>query len=812
MNSLRLCVLLVLLSCAASAQSLFPVRDEGEGPDRAFDVLHYRIEVGFDESKKMVSGTTTVTLVPFTPVLSTVELDAEKLDIASVMLGSRPVKFDAGPKKLLITLDRNYTFRDTLALAIRYSCSPSRGLYFIQPDSGYPDKPWQIWSQGEDMDNHFWFPCHDFPNDFATSEMIVTVKNSYRALSNGRLVSVKEDKSRKTTTFHWKQEIPHASYLIMLAAGEYAVLKDKAGNVPLEYWVYPRHIDDARVCFARTPDMVRWFGEISGYPYPWAKYAQVLIKDFVVGGMENTSATSLADESTVYDARARVDDSPNSLIAHELAHQWWGDVVTCKDWRHLWLNESFASYFDPLWFEHDLGRDEFNVIMYNAQQAGINSDKSVGRKPIVSVGSYGSNLYPRGASVLHMLRFVLGDSLFWRGIHHYIAKHRHTPVETNDLKVAVEEATGQNLYWFFDEWLYKAGYPVFDLSSTWNDSTKTVAITVRQTQKIDSLTSVFRTPVDIEVTMREGRQVSRVNVLTRDTVFVLPARSRPSQVIFDKGNWLLKELHWTRSAAEWREQAEFAEHAVDRMRAIQELSGGPGNAANVPFMTKIATSDPFWAVRREALTALDRMDSADDAGKKLISAALVKATADSRSAVRQAAVLQLRKYRGENVVRALIAALKDSSYRVVANSLRALAKADSANAAPVLLAHMETPSHGNVISAAALSSLQLVDTTRALREAIPKAQYGQPTAVRMAAFGVLGRFGKGRKDVQQLYVKVLDERRFFLRGQAIRWLGDNADSTALPALQKLVEAKEERTMEPARTAIEKIQKRAAGVK
>jgi hypothetical protein len=192
MNPLRLCVLCVLLSCSAAAQSLFPVRDEGEGPDRAFDVLHYRIEVGFDESKKLVSGTTTVTLVPFIPVLSTVELDAEKLNVASVMLGSRPVKFDVGARKLLITLDRDYTTRDTLALAIRYSCTPSRGLYFVQPDSGYPEKPWQIWSQGEDMDNHFWFPCHDFPNDFATSEMIVTVKSSYRALSNGRLVSVKE--------------------------------------------------------------------------------------------------------------------------------------------------------------------------------------------------------------------------------------------------------------------------------------------------------------------------------------------------------------------------------------------------------------------------------------------------------------------------------------------------------------------------------------------------------------------------------------------------------------------------------------------
>jgi aminopeptidase N len=807
MKHLLSCALLLVLPLTASAQSTFPVRDAGEGPDRAFDVRHYRIEVGFDETKKMVSGTTTITLVPFAPTLSTIALDAEKMDVASVTLGGTSLKFEVTPKKLLISLNRSYSYRDTLSLAIRYSCTPTRGLYFTQPDSGYPDKPWQIWSQGEDMDNHFWFPCHDFPNDFATSEVIATVKNTYQALSNGRLLSVKEDKAKKTRTFHWSQEIPHASYLITLAAGEYAVLKDKAGNVPLEYWVYPRHVEDAKVCFARTPEMVRWFGEITGYPYPWAKYAQVLIKDFIVGGMENTSATSLADESTVYDARARVDDSPNSLIAHELAHQWWGDAVTAKDWRHLWLNESFASYFDPLWFEHDLGRDEFDVIMYNAQQAGITSDKTQGRRPIVSVGSFGANIYPRGASVLHMLRFVLGDNLFWRGIHHYITKHQHTPVETNDLKVAFEEATGQNLYWFFDEWVYKAGYPVFDLSTAWNDSAKTVALTVRQTQKTDSLTGVFRMPVDVEVRMSEGKQTYRVNILSQDTTFVLPARARPSLVIFDRGNWLLKEMHWTRTLAEWNEQAEHAENPVDRMRAIQELAARKDNAAHAALLARLATGDPFWTVRRDAINALDRVDSADEAGKRLIAEALVKASAEMKSAVRQAAVSQLRKYRGDNVIAALHAALKDSSYRVVANALRSLAKADSAHAAPVILAHLDMPSHGNVIASAALASLPSVDTVAALRTALTRANYGQPPAVRMAAFGILSRYGRGNSDAQKLYASVLGERRFFMRGQAVRWLGDNGDASVLPALQKLVDANEERLVEPAKAAIEKIRKR-----
>jgi len=200
----------------------------------------------------------------------------------------------------------------------------------------------------------------------------------------------------------------------MLAAGEYSVLHDKAGTVPLDYYVYPGQEDDARACFAETPAIMKFLAERIGVPYPWPKYAQVELTDFMYGGMENTSATTLLDESIILDARARLDESPAGLIAHEMAHQWWGDLITCKDWRHLWLNESFASYFDPLYLEASAARDEFIYHLYGDQQAGINIDRALGRKPVVSQGTYTTNVYPRGSAILHMLRFTLGDSLFWR--------------------------------------------------------------------------------------------------------------------------------------------------------------------------------------------------------------------------------------------------------------------------------------------------------------------------------------------------------------------------------------------------------------
>src|SRR5512140_545210 len=382
-------LLLCLAAMAARDQSVFPVRDSsGEARNRSYNVQHYKIDVSIDDKKKSVDGTVTTTLVPFLPKLQTVEFDAEKLNVRRVLMGAKSLRFTVDSTRLRIQLDKPYSYTDTLTLSVQYSCTPKKGLYFTQPDSGYPDKPMQIWTQGEDMDNHFWFPCYDFPNDMATSEVIATVPGHYALVSNGKRRGVKENKKDGTKTWHWSETRPHASYLIMIAAGDYAVLKDKAGSLPLEYYVYPKHVEDAKVCFAETPGMIQFFNKKTGFDFAWETYAQVLIADFIEGGMENCSATTLMDDITVYDARTRVDESPVSLIAHEMAHQWWGDVVTCKDWRHLWLNEGFASYFDPLYFEYSRGRDEFEYIMSECQQAGINIDKHMGRKPVVSVGSY----------------------------------------------------------------------------------------------------------------------------------------------------------------------------------------------------------------------------------------------------------------------------------------------------------------------------------------------------------------------------------------------------------------------------------------
>ena len=790
----------------AAAQTPFVLRGDGEAPDRTYDVQHYRIELSFDESKRTLFGKTTITFVPFSYGLTTAEFDAENLAITEASQGMKPLPFALGPKSVTVTLDHPATSHDTLAITFTYSCTPQRGLYFIQPDSTDPSRPWQIWSQGEDMDNHFWFPCHDFPDDFATSEMIVTVKDSYSALSNGKLVDVRLNRSSHTKTFHWKQDIPHATYLIMLAAGEYSVIRDKSDSVPVEYWVYPQSVEDARVCFAQTPAMVRWFGTMVGYPYPWAKYAQVLIHDFVVGGMENTSATSLADRDAVYGPRARLDDSPVSLIAHELAHQWWGDVVTCRDWRHLWLNESFASYFDDLWEEHALGPDEFTYGMWGEQQSGINQDRASGRKPIVGVGSTTSNLYPRGASVLHMLRFVLGDSLFWRAMHHYIVKFQHSPVETNDFKVAIEEATGRNLYWFFNEWLYGAGHPVFQLSWNWNDSTRSVAVHVQQTQTMDSLTTAFRMPVNIGLLNPSGVSNSRVDILSADTTFVLPAATKPVTVLFDNGGWLLKEAHWKKPVDEWTWEVEHAPNPVDRKLAMIEVVHQEGAGA-LPLLARLAKDDRFWGVRLQAITEVDSCAASDSSSRTLGEQILIRSCRDPKSAVREAAAHGLGLHRTPEARSAMWAALKDSSERVVAAALRSLARADSAHALAALQDALTMPSRRNVIATAALGGMGSVDTALAVKFALEKAQRGHPEEIRSAALTILGRHARQMDEVKNLLVSILGERRSFLRFQAIRLLGEFGDERALPALKKVAADANDRSAGAAKSSIERIGKR-----
>jgi aminopeptidase N len=812
MKTLLRCAVVLFVASSTFSQEIFSPRDPGETPNRTYDVLHYKIEITILDQTKSVEGTVTTTLVPLMPSLKTVRFNGAEMTIKKVTLGKgkgKELRFTTTTSELAIELDKAYSSLDTLRLAVEYACTPKRALTFNGPDEGYPNKRFQIWSQGEDTTNHFWFPCYDYPNDKSTSEVIGTVNKKFVLLSNGKLLSVKENAKQGTKTFYWKQEKPHSSYLIMIAVGEYAVLKDKAGKLPLEFYAYPGDTANARETFRHTASMILFFNKTIGFDYPWEKYGQIILQDHF-GGMENTSATTLSDDWAVPDKRRRLDVDPRSLLAHELAHQWWGDVVTCKDFRHAWLNESFASYYDPLYFERIAGRDEFDLTMYQDQQAGINVDTTRGRKPIVSVESYGENIYPRGAAVLHMLRFLLGDDLYHRSIRHYITKHQFLPVETNDLKLAIEEASGQNLQWFFDQWVYKAGHPVFELSYRWNASDKNVTLHVRQTQKQDSLTGIFRTPVDIDIVTAEGSNTYRVGVLSGDTTFTFASAQQPKLVVFDKGNWLLKELRWEKSVEEWTYQAVSAQNQVDRIRALQALAMLPPSSEVATLIADRLVNDAFWGVRREAAVRAGALAAKSDDVKPALQSALAQASySDVRSAVRDAATTALRSFKTTAALGALHRALDDSSYSVMSSALRSLARADSANALATIRKYLDYPSQQNIVSNAALSAASNIDSSFALDLALQKVAYGQMVNTRYTSLGIIRRFGRGNAQAVQTLSGLLKDKNEGVKSNAVQILGDIGDASAIPALESLSNDPElsGSVLKSTKASVEKIKKR-----
>ncbi len=765
--------------------------------ERTYDVLHIRLEITLDEKQKTVDGKVTTKFVPLRPKFELFELDAADMKIKKVyFLDGRALnfKFDSLAQKLKIYLDRAYSFKDTLSIVVEYFVSnPRKGLYFIQPDSAYPDKPYQIWSQGQPEDNHYWFPCYDFPNDKATSEVIATVNKNFVVISNGKLLSVKEDKKRGLKTYHWHMDKPHSSYLISIVAGEYVMLQDYYLDIPLEYYVYKSNAKYAMLSFEKTPDIMKFFSEKIGYKYPYNRYAQTIVEDFIYGGMENITATTLTS-STIHDERAHLDVSSDGLVAHELAHQWWGDLLTCRSWEHAWLNEGFATYFTALYFEYAQGKDEFQFSVYNMQRTAKFADMTE-KKPTVwsryfdPTDLFGPHIYQRGGSILNMIRFILGDELFWKAINYYANKYAYQNVETNDLKIAIEESTGYNLKWFFDQWLYKAGYPIFDVNYTYDESKKVVKLKVEQIQPPDSLTpEVFRTPVDVEIATKNGNKTYRIFIDKRKQEFEFEVDSKPLMVLFDKGNWILKDLYFEKSKEELIYQAQNASEMIDRLWAVQEL-GKIMDDEVAEVMKGIAGSNEFYAIRQEAINNLGKIKN-ENIAKFLIQ--LYKIENNSR--VRRSIVEVLKDFKFDFVTSFLRDVIKnEKSYYVIASAVNSLASIDSVNRMNIIKDALKMDSHQEVIRTTALRRLSDFKGTKLEKEAIEILKKyslrGNHSSIRITAISTLSLFADKDPSIKDFIFSMVNTPEFFVRMVVYNALGNIGDEKVLNYL-KSAEKKE----------------------
>ncbi len=781
--------------------------------ERTYHVLHYRLALSIDPARKFCSGTATIDLVPLRPALEELRLDAAELNIKSVALGHKELSFHSVAESLIVDLDKPYGLNDTLAISVSYSvASPRKGLYFTAPDSGYPGKQLQAWTQGEPDDNHFWFPCYDFPNDKATSEVIVTVRDSFTVISNGRLVDVARDSKKHTATFHWLESKPHVSYLTSLVIGEYVEVKDSWESVPLSYYVYPNQKGNALRSFSKTSKIMEFYSTKIGFPYPWEKYAQTVVQDFIWGGEENVSATTLAD-GTIHDSRAHLDYSSENLVAHELAHMWWGDLVTCRDWSHSWLNEGFATFFQNQFTEFDLGHDDAAKEIMDNQNSVRNADVGDRRRPTVCNRFVNPNdlfdnrIYGKGAVVLSMLKNYLGDELFWKSIRSYAQKFAFQNAETNDFKIAIEEATGYNLSWFFEQWLYKPGYPEFDVSSSWDQPSRTLNLRVRQVQKIDSATGLFKTPAEIELWVHGEPQVFRIWLSQQEEMFSFPAYQQPELVIFDPGSRILKKVTFHKSIDEWVFQLRHAREAVDRILAVDELAWVADSGEVNDALKKSALEDPFWDVRRDAVFALG------DARRSHPTETLISAYGDRDARVRTAAITALGNYEGTSVVSTLRHAFdEDSSYAVASAALRSLARADSVNAKSYCARALERTSRNEVIRSSALKVLSQIGDQDALRMIMSNTRYGVDRNIRIECVNILASKWKSRDDAFSLILSLLSDPSFHLRRAVINALGNTRDARALAPLRAcMARESDTRVVKDVRDAIDRIQQSQSGL-
>ncbi|MFH1320087.1 MAG: M1 family metallopeptidase [Bacteroidota bacterium] len=478
MKTIFICIFLLLSLQLAIAQKVDvynrPVQAERS---RDFDAIHYKLTLKVDLHGKTLSGENQITLSPLNDNFEKCVLDASYLVVESVISSDgQNLTFEQRDEQVFINFAKRYTHNDTIIFSLKYTLyEPTLGLRFIEATV---TNPLMVSTDCFPNKARQWIPCYDFPNDKVTTEMIVIVDKKYKVLSNGRLVSVSENSDKATVTYHWSQELPHSTYLINLSIADYAVIKDSLGSLPINYWVYKGLETDAKTTFAKTPYMINFFNKLYNYSYPWAKYDQV-ITSYMGGGAEATSATILG-ELTVMDNIAEKDFSRERIIAHEIAHQWWGDLITLRSWEHTWLNESFGTYSDYLYTRFDKGEDAGAFDLLGKKNQYLNETHNRYMRPIVfnrynePGDNFDSHTYPKGACMLHLLRYILGDDTFFRTLSAFLHENEFKPVDTHDFMKTVKEVSGKNMAWFFEQYIFSPGHPVFEVTKYWNESTRAV--------------------------------------------------------------------------------------------------------------------------------------------------------------------------------------------------------------------------------------------------------------------------------------------------------------------------------------------------
>ncbi len=649
---------------------------------RENDLLHTRLELRFDFNQEMVIGKAVLDFKPFFRPTRTLVLDAKNLDFRKVTFAgdNTSLQFTYDGQQIAIDLGKTFLPNQQYSIAIEYTARPSasggsaaitsnQGLFFINPRKEDPEKPTQIWTQGETEWNSRWFPTIDKPNERCTQEMFITVPNRFTTLSNGLLVHSSNNPD-STRTDYWRMDEPHAPYLFMLAVGEYAVVKDTWKNKEVAYYVEPDYAASARDIFAHTPEMLDFFSSKLGVDFPWPKYAQIVVRDYVSGAMENTSA-SVFGEFVQKHKRELIDNHNDKIVAHELIHQWFGDLVTCESWANLTLNEGFANYSEYLWLEHKYGKDEADFHLFQEWQGYLQTSPDK-LHPLIFFGyednedMFDAHSYNKGGAVLHMLRTYLGDEIFFAALNLYLNQNAFKSVEAHQLRLAFEEVSGEDLNWFFNQWFFSPGHPELQITYGFDQQAREAVINVEQTQNADRYPAIFQLPVTVAVYSGGTVQTFPVQIDQRTKELRFACALKPDLIVLDNDRVLLAEIRDNLTDEQLVFQFLNGARFLDRFEAMRRLS--EKNSPLLPSISAAALKDPHWVIRSSAIEELQ--------GKMLpdLQSILQKLVLqDPNSEVRAAALLKLADYDAAKALEIATTALKtDSAYNVLAIGLEIL--------------------------------------------------------------------------------------------------------------------------------------------
>ncbi|HEY2648606.1 MAG TPA: M1 family metallopeptidase, partial [Puia sp.] len=674
------------------------------------DLVHTRLDVRFDYSKSYLYGKAWITLKPHFYPTDSLTLDAKGMDIkeVSILKGSQhsPLKYNNDGSTLHIHLDKTYRYTENYTIYIDYTSKPNelkaqgsaaitdaKGLYFINPLGTDKNKPVQVWTQGETESNSAWFPTIDKPDQKCTEEISMTVPAKYVSLSNGRMVSqVKNSDGTRTDT--WKLDQPNAPYLFFMGVGDYAIVHDSYKGKEVNYYVEKEYAPVARRIFGLTPEMIGFYSHVLGIEYPWNKYSQMTARDYVSGAMENTTAT-LHTDALQQDARQLTDGNKyEEYVAHELFHQWFGDLVTTESWSNLTLNESFADFSETLWAEHKYGKDAGGATNFKGIQKYL-ADPANPSKNLVRFyyadreDMFDMVTYAKGGRILNMLRNYVGDSAFFKSLNLYLNTFKYKNAEAHNLRMAFEQVTGQDLNWYWNQWYFGSGHPIFEINYNYDDTKNTALVIVKQVQNTGK---IFRIPLAIDVYENGIKKRHSVWLNNETDSFYFPYGKKPDLINVDGDKIVLCQKKDDKTLENFVYQYKYAGLYMDRREAIEYCADHQDKEA-AQNLLKQALKDPYFELRNLTMNSIE-MDS--PVMKKLVEPVLLDlASNDPDRTVQATALGYLANYKNAAYKDLFLKKATDSSYSVAGNALTGLSYLDEEKATQLANEFSKFPAKGD---------------------------------------------------------------------------------------------------------------------